>query len=47
MISTTVWNKQDKHTLARYGMRMSISADGEKKDGSSASFDVRPDLLVW
>ena len=46
-ISTTVWNKQDKRLLARCDMQMSISADGEKKDDSSASFDVRPDLFVW
>ena len=44
---TTVWNKQDKRALARCGMQMSISADGEKKGDSSASFDVRPDLFVW
>ena len=42
----TVWNKQGKRVLARCGKQMSISADGEKKDDSSASFDVRPDLLV-
>ena len=23
------------------------SADGEKKDDSSAPFDVRPDFFVW
>ena len=46
-ISTTAWNKQDKRALARCGMRMSISADGEKKGDSSAPFDVRPDLFVW
>ena len=49
-ISTTVRNKQeymDKPVLARCGMQMSITADGEKKGDSSASFDVRPDLYVW
>ena len=45
--STTVWNKQDKHALARWGMQMSMSADGEKKGDSSAAFDVRPDLFEW
>ena len=40
-------NKQDKRVLARCGMRMSISDDGEKKADPSASFDVRPDLFVW
>ena len=46
-LSTTVWNKQDKHGLARCGMQMSISDDGEKKGDSSASFDVQPDLFIW
>ena len=46
-ISTTVWNKQDKRVLAQCGIRVSISDDGEKKDDSSASFDVRPGLFVW
>ena len=36
-----------KHALAQCGMQMSISADGEKKGDSSASFDVRSDLFVW
>ena len=45
-ISTTVLNKQDKRVLVRCGMQMSMLT-GEKKDDSSASFDVRPDLFVW
>ena len=37
----------NKISTCQCGMRMSISADEEKKDDPSASFDVRPDLFVW
>ena len=40
-----MWNKQERRMLTRCGIRMSISADGEKKDGSSAPFDVWHDCL--
>ena len=44
-ISTTVWNKQDKRVLAQCGMRVSISADGEKKrplmSGPTSSYGNR------
>ena len=38
-----MWNKQEKRVLARCGIQMSISADGEKKDDSWAPFDVWSD----
>ena len=45
IISTTVWNTQEKRVLSRCSMQTSISDNREKTDDSSAFFDVQPDLF--